>query len=132
MFRSNHLRAAGQSAQCPLPFAVDQQHDTLRGLGRRAGSRICGINYKAPPQLVRVDLKGHLGGFADSRSTSFANPDGLNGAPLSETNNAAAYQRLIFSMVRPRGLEPPRVAPLAPQASASTNSATAAWGKDEV
>jgi len=66
MFRSNHLRAAGQSAQCPLPFAVDQQHDTLRGLGRRAGSRICGINYKAPPQLVRVDLKGHLGGFADS------------------------------------------------------------------
>src|SRR3972149_6172248 len=32
-------------------------------------------------------------------------------------------------LVRPRGLEPPRVAPLAPQASASTNSATAA---DEV
>ena len=36
-------------------------------------------------------------------------------------------QRLIFSVVRPRGLEPPRVAPLAPQASASTNSATAAY-----
>ena len=35
----------------------------------------------------------------------------------------------IKGMVRPRGLEPPRVAPLAPQASASTNSATAA---DEV
>ena len=32
------------------------------------------------------------------------------------------------SMVRSRGLEPPRVAPLAPQASASTNSATTAWG----
>ena len=31
-------------------------------------------------------------------------------------------------LVRPRGLEPPRVAPLAPQASASTNSATAAGG----
>ena len=31
-------------------------------------------------------------------------------------------------MVRPRGLEPPRVAPLASQASASTNSATAACG----
>src|ERR1044072_3735646 len=29
-------------------------------------------------------------------------------------------------MVRSRGLEPPRVAPLAPQASASTNSATTA------
>ena len=31
-------------------------------------------------------------------------------------------------LVRSRGLEPPRVAPLAPQASASTNSATTAWG----
>src|SRR4030081_2855129 len=31
-------------------------------------------------------------------------------------------------LVRPRGLEPPRVAPLAPQASASTNSATTADG----
>ena len=31
-------------------------------------------------------------------------------------------------MVRSRGLEPPRVAPLAPQASASTNSATTAVG----
>src|SRR5215469_18902425 len=31
-------------------------------------------------------------------------------------------------MVRSRGLEPPRVAPLAPQASASTNSATTACG----
>ena len=30
-------------------------------------------------------------------------------------------------LVRPRGLEPPRVAPLAPQASASTNSAMAAF-----
>src|SRR3954454_17355004 len=31
-------------------------------------------------------------------------------------------------LVRSRGLEPPRVAPLAPQASASTNSATTAAG----
>jgi hypothetical protein len=36
----------------------------------------------------------------------------------------------LFGMVRPRGLEPPRVAPLAPQASASANSATAACGVD--
>jgi predicted nicotinamide N-methyase len=35
-----------------------------------------------------------------------------------------------FEMVRSRGLEPPRVAPLAPQASASTNSATTACGVD--
>jgi lipoate-protein ligase B len=33
-----------------------------------------------------------------------------------------------MTMVRSRGLEPPRVAPLAPQASASTNSATTAYG----
>src|SRR4026208_2549200 len=35
----------------------------------------------------------------------------------------------IVTLVRPRGLEPPRCYPLAPQASASTNSATAAWMK---
>src|ERR671912_2265898 len=34
------------------------------------------------------------------------------------------------ALVRPRGLEPPLVAQLAPQASASTNSATAAAGPD--
>jgi hypothetical protein len=52
-------------------------------------------------------------------------------------NNAAVHAKLAATarswdgfqkMVRPRGLEPPRVAPLAPQASASTNSATAACG----
>src|SRR6266404_7246318 len=36
----------------------------------------------------------------------------------------------FWVLVRSRGLEPPRVAPLAPQASASTSSATTAWGKD--
>src|SRR5262245_9034702 len=36
------------------------------------------------------------------------------------------FPPLIFAVVRSRGLEPPRVAPLAPQASASTNSATTA------
>ena len=43
---------------------------------------------------------------------------------------ASARVRLLrlSGLVRPRGLEPPRVAPLAPQASASTNSAMAAWG----
>jgi hypothetical protein len=34
-------------------------------------------------------------------------------------------------LVRPRGLEPPRLAALAPQASASTNSAMAALEMDE-
>ena len=37
-------------------------------------------------------------------------------------------QRRFSGVVRSRGLEPPRVAPLAPQASASTNSATTAEG----
>ena len=43
-------------------------------------------------------------------------------ALLSHSNS----KRTFYCLVRPRGLEPPRVAPLAPQASASTNSATAA------
>src|ERR1051326_9344009 len=38
------------------------------------------------------------------------------------------YKQFQEALVRSRGLEPPRVAPLAPQASASTNSATTAWG----
>src|SRR5271169_2060617 len=37
---------------------------------------------------------------------------------------------MLARLVRSRGLEPPRVAPLAPQASASTNSATTACGLD--
>ncbi len=36
-------------------------------------------------------------------------------------------QHSLLALVRPRGLEPPRVSPLAPQASASTNSAMAAY-----
>src|SRR5215467_14611620 len=42
-------------------------------------------------------------------------------------NTGTAYASLP-RLVRSRGLEPPRVAPLAPQASASTNSATTACG----
>src|SRR6516164_4661177 len=38
------------------------------------------------------------------------------------------YKEKSLNVVRSRGLEPPRVAPLAPQASASTNSATTAGG----
>ena len=41
---------------------------------------------------------------------------------------AEAFRSNSDRLVRPRGLEPPRVAPLAPQASASTNSAMAAFG----
>ena len=37
-----------------------------------------------------------------------------------------SYRPRDAKMVRPRGLEPPRCYPLAPQASASTNSAMAA------
>src|ERR1700730_10851917 len=37
-------------------------------------------------------------------------------------------KQITKSLVRSRGLEPPRVAPLAPQASASTSSATTACG----
>ena len=53
----------------------------------------------------------------------------LTAAPLAKV--PASYGKpepVLMKVVRPRGLEPPRVAPLAPQASASTNSATAACG----
>ncbi len=49
----------------------------------------------------------------------------LRGGAVSRRH---ATRLALITMVRPRGLEPPRVAPLAPQASASTNSATAACG----
>src|SRR5688572_10692453 len=41
-------------------------------------------------------------------------------------SDCAALPNASIRLVRSRGLEPPRVAPLAPQASASTNSATTA------
>ncbi len=45
---------------------------------------------------------------------------------LRSSSYAAHFSRRAPKMVRPRGLEPPRVSPLPPQGSASTNSATAA------
>ena len=53
----------------------------------------------------------------------------LTAAPLAKV--PASYGKpepVLMKVVRSRGLEPPRVAPLAPQASASTNSATTACG----
>src|SRR4051812_42653255 len=46
--------------------------------------------------------------------------------PAAATRDQRRVPFQKSSMVRSRGLEPPRVAPLAPQASASTNSATTA------
>jgi hypothetical protein len=46
------------------------------------------------------------------------------------TSIRSPMQEVRAAMVRSRGLEPPHLAMLAPQASASTNSATTAWGKD--
>jgi hypothetical protein len=46
----------------------------------------------------------------------------------SESLSRYLYESMRW-LVRSRGLEPPRVAPLAPQASASTNSATTASGR---
>ena len=55
--------------------------------------------------------------------------DGPNASVLAARGCSATrtQKRAFYCLVRPRGLEPPRVAPLAPQASASTNSATAAF-----
>ncbi len=56
----------------------------------------------------------------------YPGPDFGSGVREPQSQNAV----FSFEMVRSRGLEPPRVAPLAPQASASTNSATTACGVD--
>src|SRR6516165_12242536 len=47
---------------------------------------------------------------------------------LAITSSPDPLENPLGLLVRSRGLEPPRVAPLAPQASASTNSATTACG----
>jgi hypothetical protein len=54
----------------------------------------------------------------------------MDAAPTTTLNDKSRYinviQRLL-NLVRRAGLEPARCYPLAPQASASANSATSAW-----
>jgi hypothetical protein len=54
---------------------------------------------------------------------------GMNFYSLTQAEDEDAKAIYFLALVRPRGLEPPRVSPLAPQASASTNSAMAAEGR---
>src|SRR5262245_11855724 len=61
------------------------------------------------------------------RDASMLAPGTISWQSDARPELAAVFQRYV-RMVRSRGLEPPRVAPLAPQASASTNSATTADG----
>src|ERR1700716_2269496 len=60
---------------------------------------------------------------AASRTTAGAFSGRKNPLP---NGGLTAMILMVGRLVRSRGLEPPRVAPLAPQASASTNSATTA------
>ncbi len=54
-------------------------------------------------------------------------PSGMEVQWLShDTKTIRPSRPICFCMVRTRGLEPPRVSPLPPQSSASTNSATSA------
>ena len=112
---------AGHRSRSPGRRQASRRHTavectTSRNPGLAAGSQAeCQI--RTP--LARICSWSGL----DSRKSP------ANWARMPESAASASYSSIRSGMVRPRGLEPPRVAPLAPQASASTNSATAA---DEV
>ena len=74
----------------------------------------------------RLSSKHALGGYQAASAWSPPTAGGLRSRAVAVRATSRSLR-----LVRPRGLEPPRVAPLAPQASASTNSAMAAWGEDE-
>src|ERR1700733_10428549 len=76
-----------------------------------------------PPRSKRRPAGPHL-------SARWGSGGGQVGSGEGQDQKDQRKQCRLFGMVRPRGLEPPRVAPLAPQASASANSATAACGVD--
>src|SRR4051812_4940573 len=85
-----------------------------------------------PWASARVENATNDAASTDTRQSIEASTTGSSGKRFRPRLVPAAtrdQRRVPFqksSMVRSRGLEPPRVAPLAPQASASTNSATTA------
>jgi hypothetical protein len=93
-----------------------------------------GIAADGDPDPISAGTAGEAALWAGSSAVL-----GMNGEPVRSPPGRCPYPRCgrqselineINVLVRPRGLEPPRVAPLAPQASASTNSATTACGVD--
>src|ERR1700737_3350734 len=69
------------------------------------------------PSATSTQPTRYISGSGDGRQGR-----GMHDAALENRENRRR-------LVRSRGLEPPRVAPLAPQASASTTSATTASGR---
>jgi hypothetical protein len=100
-----------------MEFGVHTVHAECAFISADAGVRAVGREVPVAAFTIRSEFEHGWGSFwygnlpVCLRSLSFA---GHFSPPRGQ------------KMVRPRGLEPPRVSPLPPQGSASTNSATAA------
>src|SRR3954449_1865713 len=86
-----------------------------------ASARVENATNDAASTDIRQSIGASMTGLSGQRSPSRLVPAATRGS-VSARRSTNNYQK----MGRARGLEPPRVAPLAPQASASTNSATTA------
>jgi hypothetical protein len=106
-----------------LPLDVPVPLSPLLVLPVCANAIVQSAANTVPSTGVRMRIGASLGGSLGQRF-----PRGSVPALIRMSSGAIAATVRTEKMVRPRGLEPPRVAPLAPQASASTNSATAAAG----
>jgi hypothetical protein len=96
------------------------------GLGRRRGS-LCRRHDAPRHARRRVFQRAATATVAAQRC---ATPGEILCAVADAPVAKQVYEIItLFSLVRSRGLEPPRCYPLAPQASASTNSATTAFVK---
>src|SRR5579871_4354254 len=130
---ARHLREAVRHEEA-LPAAVlaarrhvGHHHASVRGCGRRGPERVLPLNgLRLPeeqhvPRSFLVPVQGNMVRLSYLRPRSTLCGTTWNG-------RGAAHRR-IFYFVRRGGLEPPRCYPLAPQASASANSATFAFGR---
>ena len=106
---------------------------------KRRAPTWCGLGLQRPSTSVvgnwrSIHSRGdprRLSGNHRTRHTSYRLPGAsLQIRTRSQTKRMAIqnklwnYSHLFCFLVRERGLEPPRVTPLPPQSSASTNSAT--------
>jgi hypothetical protein len=71
-------------------------------------------------------FSGRVGQDLASRTSFVTALRGLGRPNVPSSQYVVDITAISLALVRSRGLEPPRVSPLAPQASASTNSATTA------
>jgi peptidoglycan/xylan/chitin deacetylase (PgdA/CDA1 family) len=110
-----------------IPATVARQEKLLDPFGPNLSHLQLGLGGRT----TRAKVKWPRVASAEIVEPTLPVPD-LVGLVLDDFENSSSIPETLRSdllvLVRSRGLEPPRVAPLAPQASASTNSATTAMG----